>query len=141
VNGTLDEYRLEDIAGLDAAFVADEIRKSNLILEAQLLREQARLDEAACKFAEAARIEESLSQRCTAQGLIEKSFLHRFSTLSLWAQAGNFYQAIALGDELLASPALPERLRRRIQTYTNTLRVRRAHWYEELAMELTENAA
>ena len=46
--------------GLDAAFEADEARKSNLILEAQLLREQSRADEAAHRFAEAARIEESL---------------------------------------------------------------------------------
>ena len=128
-------------AGLGAAFEADEARKSSLILEAQLLREQARPDEAVYKFAEAARIEESLSQRCAARGFVEKSFLHRFSALSLWAQAGNFYQAIALGDELIASTALPERLRRRVHTYTNTLRIRRAHWYEELAMELIESAA
>jgi len=128
-------------AGLDAAFEADEARKSNLILEAQLLREQMRADQAARKFAEAAQIEESLGQRSAAQGLVEKSFLHRFSALSLWAQAGAFYQAIALGDELLASPTLPERLRQKIQTYTDTLRVRRAHWYEELALELTESAA
>lgn len=126
-------------AGLDAAFEADEARKSSLILEAQLLREQGRPDEAVYKFA--ARIEETLSHRCTAQRLPEKSFLHRFSALSLWAQAGNFYQAIALGDELLASSALPEHLRQRVQTYTNTLRVRRARLYEEMAMELTESAA
>jgi len=127
-------------AGLGATFETDEARKSNLILEAQLLREQARADEAVAKFAEAARIEESLGQRCAAQGLIEKSLLHRFSALSLWAQAGNFYQAIALGDELLASPDLAERLRQRIQKYTHTLRTRRARWYEELAMELTRSA-
>ncbi|MGH9833020.1 MAG: hypothetical protein ACRD9Y_08385 [Blastocatellia bacterium] len=77
--------------GLDAAFEADEARKSNLILEAQLLREQSRAGEAARKFAEAAQIEESLSQRCAVQGLTEKSFLHRFSALSLWAQAGAFF--------------------------------------------------
>jgi hypothetical protein len=130
-----------DRVGIDAAFETDEANKSNLILEAQILREQARADEAAHRFAEAARIEERLSQRCVALGLIEKSFLHRFSALSLWAQAGAFYQAIALGDELLASPDLPERLHRRIQTYTDTLRFRRAHWYEELAMELAESAA
>lgn len=128
-------------AGLDAAFEADEARKSKLILEAQLLREQARADEAVYRFAEAAQIEESLSQRCAAQGLIEKSLLHRFSALSLWAQAGNFYQAIALSDQLLAAPELPEPLRQRIHTYTNTLRLRRARWYEELALELTISAA
>ncbi len=127
--------------GLEAAFEADEVRKSNLILEARFLREQARADEAVAKFAEAARIEESLGQRCAAQGLVEKSLLHRFSALSLWAQAGNFYQAIALGDDLLASPGLAERLRQRVQTYTDTLRTRRARWYEELAMELTRSAA
>jgi hypothetical protein len=97
-------------------------------------------DEAARKFAEAAQIEESLSQRCAAQGIIEKSFLHRFSALRR-VGAGAFYQAIAFGDALLASPALPERLRQQIQTYTNTLRIRRAHWYEELALELAESAA
>jgi len=130
-----------DRAGLGAAFEADEARKSNLILEAQLLREQARADEAVAKLAEAARIEEHLGQHCAAQGLAEKSLLHRFSAISLWAQAGNFYQAIALGDELLASPDLTERLRQRIQTYTNTIRIRRARWYEELAQEMELSAA
>ncbi len=128
-------------AGLEAAFEADEARKSNLILEAQLLREQARADEAVVKFAEAARIEEHLGQCCADQGLVEKSLLHRFSALSLWAQAGNFYQAIALGDDLLSSPDLTERQRQRIQTYTDSIRLRRARWYEELARELELNAA
>lgn len=50
--------------GLDASFEAEEARKSDLILEAQLSREQSRADEAAHRFAEAARIEESLSHRC-----------------------------------------------------------------------------
>jgi len=127
--------------GLDAAFEDDEARKSSLILEAQLLREQGRPDEAVNKFAEAAQIEESLSQRCAAGGFAEKSSLHSFSAISLWAQAGNFYQAIALDDELLASAVLSERLRQRVQTYINTLRLRRAHWYEELATELSKSAA
>ncbi len=128
-------------AGLDAAFEADEVRKSDLILEAQLLRELARDDEAARKFAEAAQIEESLSQRCATLGLSEKSFLHSFSALSLWAQAGAFYQAIVLGNELLSSPALPEQLRHRVQTYTNTLRIRRALWYQDLAKAMAQSAA
>lgn len=49
--------------GQDTAFEADEARKSNLILEAQLLRNRRAPDEAARKFAEAAQIEESLSRR------------------------------------------------------------------------------
>jgi hypothetical protein len=113
----------------------EELSKSNLILAAQLLREQARTDEAAAKFAEAARIEECLGLQYAAQGQSEKANLHRYSAMSLWAQAGNFYQAIALGDELLASADLLERLHQRIQSYTQTLRQRRARWREELGLE------
>lgn len=116
--------------------LAEEARKSNLILEAQLLREQSRTDEAAAKFAEAARIEESLGQHYAAQGQHEKANLHHYSAMSLWAQAGNFYQAIALGDKLLASADLLERLRQRVQSYTQTLRQRRARWHEEVGLEL-----
>ena len=84
----------------------------------------------------AARIEESLAQHYSAQGQLEKASLHRYSAMSLWAQAGNFYQAIALGEELLASADLLERLRQRVQSYTHTLRLRRARWHEELGLEL-----
>jgi tetratricopeptide (TPR) repeat protein len=115
---------------------AEEVRKSNLILEAQLLREQGQTDEAAAKFAEAARLEESLGRHYAAQGQFEKAHLHRYSAMSLWAQAGNFYQAIELGDELLASPDLLERLRQRVQFYTQTLRQRRARWREEVGLEI-----
>ena len=123
-------------AGLDAAFQADEARKSNLIMEAQLLREQGRDDEAVAGFAGAAQIEESLSQRCLEQGLVEKFSVHRFSAASCWAQAGNFYRAIELCDELLARTDLPVGLRQRIQIYVHTLRARRAHLREELALEM-----
>lgn len=127
--------------GLDVAFETDEAHKSNLILEAQLLREQAKADEAGYKFAEAAQIEENLGQRCESQGLIDKSLLHRFSALSLWAQAGNFYRAIEIGDELLSSTDLPERLRQRVKAYTDTLRQRRTNWYKELTTEMEKSAA
>jgi hypothetical protein len=115
---------------LGAAFEADEARKSRLILEAQLLREQQQ-DEAAAKFAQAAVIEERLSNICEAKGLVEKSFVHGFSAASCWAQAGNFYHAIALCDVLLARPYLPDRLRQRIYDYAQILRARRAQWYAE----------
>jgi len=125
--------------GLDAVFEADEVRKSNLILEAQLLREQERYDEAAAKFAQAAMIEESLSNICETKKLMEKSFVHCFSAASCWAQAGNFYHAIALCDYLLACDDLPNRLRQRVYDYAHTLRVRRTQWYAELAFK-TESA-
>ncbi len=124
--------------GLDAAFEADEAQKSNLILSAQLLREQQQ-DEAAIKFAQAASIEEKLADICEEKGLIEKSLVHRFSAASCWAQAGNFYQAIALCDSLLARGDLPSRLREHIQDYDQTLRARRKQWYEELVLETTSS--
>lgn len=118
--------------GLDAAFEAEEERKSSLILEARLLREQRQQDEAAAKFAEAAEIEERLSDICEAEGLREKSFKHRFSAASCWAQAGNFYQAITLCNDLLARSNLPDRLRQRIGGYVDTLRDRQAKGVAEI---------
>lgn len=121
--------------GLDQGFEAEESRKSNLILTAQLLRVQQRQDEAVANFAQAARIEEHLSEVCESKGLLEKSFIHRFSAASCWAQAGDFYHAIALCDELLARADLPERLGQRVEEYAQTIRVRRDQWYEELILE------
>ena len=92
-----------DRQGLDQDFAVEEGKKSGLLLEAQLLRAQDRDEAAAAKLAQAARIEETLSERCLAVGLREKAWLHRFSAASCWAQAGNFYQAIAWCDDLLRS--------------------------------------
>ena len=118
--------------GLDAAFEADEVQKSNLILEAHLLREQQQEDKAATKFAQAAVIEEHLGKSCEKKGLVEKSFVHRFSAASCWAQAGNLYHAIALCDDLLARADLPDRLRQHVHNYAHTLRVRRAQMFHSI---------
>ena len=91
-----------DRDGLDRDFAIQEAKKSELLLEAQLLRAQDRIEAAAASLAEAARIEETLSERCLTAGLKEKAWLHRFSAASCWAQAGNFYQAIAWCDDLLS---------------------------------------
>jgi hypothetical protein len=124
--------------GLDAAFAAEESRKSNLLLQATLLREQGQ-EEAAIRFAEAADIEERLGATCVSRGLTEKSFVHRFSAASCWAQAGNLYRAIQLCQELLADTSVPARLRLRIERYLNTLRTRLNQWYAEAVAE-TANA-
>ena len=118
--------------GLGAEFAAAEARKSQLLLAAQLLRAQQQ-DAAATQFAEAALIEEQLSEICETNGLLEKALLHRFSAVGCWAQAGNFYRAIALCDEIQNRQAVPERLSQPIREYAATLRARRVQWYEELA--------
>jgi len=114
-----------DRHGLDVEFVADEVLKSNLILEGQLLNDRQQPDLAADRFAQAAEIEERLSRQCKSAGLNEKSWLHLFSAASCWARAGNFHEAICLGDELLAQEQLLPRLRQQVQEFTETLRQRR----------------
>jgi hypothetical protein len=118
--------------GLDAAFDAEEVCKSNLILEAQFLRVRQQYDEAAVNLAKAAEIEERLSAICEVKGLWEKAWMHRFSAANCWAQAGNLYDAITLSDELLARTDLPERLRQRLRAFTQDLRSRRAQCSAEL---------
>lgn len=132
----MDAQRARGISrhGLNEQFAAEEARKSALILEARLLRDQQ--DEgAAARFAEAAAIEEQLSELCEAQGLAEKANLHRFSAASCWALAGNFYRALILCDDLLSRSDLPVRLWQRVSEYARVVRQRRAEWYAGLALE------
>jgi hypothetical protein len=121
--------------GLDATFDQQEVRKSNLILEARLLRDQRQDEAAADRFAEAASIEECLADNCEKARLVEKSFVHRFSAVGCWAQAGDFYHAIRLCDDLLDRADLPERLRNRVQDYSQALRQRRSEWYSDLSLD------
>jgi hypothetical protein len=118
--------------GLDQSFATEETHKSELLLSAQLLRSRGQLEEAAVKLAEAALIEEKLSERCATAGLREKGWVHQFSAAGCWAQAGNFYQAITICAELLAQPELAPLLRTRVQDYAQLLRARRAQWYADL---------
>ena len=118
---------------VDPLFVAEETRKSNLLLEGQLLRAERRPDEAAARFAQAAEIEERLREACRTRGLRTESWVHRFSAAGCWAESGNSHEAIMLGEELLAEADLSPRLRQRIEEYTAALRRRREQWSADLA--------
>jgi hypothetical protein len=122
---------------LGANIEADETLKSNLIVEARLLNAQQQAAAAADRFAQAAEIEERLSEACAAQGLKEKSWIHLFSAASCWAQAGNFHEAICLGSRLLAQADLSPRLRQRVEEFTGSLRQRRMQWAAGLALAAT----
>jgi hypothetical protein len=117
--------------GLDAEFEVEEARKSELLWEAQLLRQS---DDAAAaeKFASVAGIEERLGDLFRARGLHEKALVHRFSAASCWAQAGNFYRAILLCEELLGLPDLSPALREHVGDYAARIRARRSDWYAAL---------
>ncbi len=121
--------------GLDEAFAAQEAKKSGLLLEAQILRAEDRGEAAATLLAEAAHIEELLSERCLAAELREKAWLHLVSAAGCWAQVGNFYRAISLCDDLLGQADLSVSLHRRIESYAHQLRARRAQWYADLVLE------
>jgi hypothetical protein len=123
-----------DRHGLGPAFDAEEVRKSNLIVEAQLLSDQQQADGAADRFAQAAEIEERLSAQCAEQRQREKSWLHLFSAASCWARAGDFHTAIGLGEDLLAHTDLTPRLRECVLTFTQTIRQRRTQWAAGLAL-------
>ena len=129
--------------GRDEAFNQKDIEKSNLLLEIQLLRaEQKSEDEVAAKFAQAASLEEHLSEVCAQKGWRENFFVHRWSAASCWAGAFNFYRALELCNELLAQADLPDRLRQRIQQYSLIIRARRVRLNAEIAetSEITEVA-
>lgn len=118
---------------VELLFAAEETRKSDLLLEAQFLRAERRTDEAAVRFAQAAEIEERLGEACQARGMRAEAWLHRFSAAGCWAQAGNFHEAITLGEALLAEADLSSRLRQRVEEYTAALRRRREQWSVGLA--------
>lgn len=118
--------------GPDDRYAADEVRKSNLILQARLLLAQNQEDAAAAHFAKAAEWEEQLTQRCLTGGMRDKAAAHHFSAAGCWAQAGNFFRAIVLCDELLGQAGVTDRLRREAQEYAHKLRVRRAEYYAGL---------
>jgi hypothetical protein len=123
--------------GLNPHFEADETLKSNLIMQARMLHAQQQPDAAANLFAQAAEIEERLSEICLNQGLNEKGWIHLFSAASCWAQAGNFHEAICLGDQLLADANLPARLRQSVEEFTTALRQRRIQWAAGLTLTAT----
>lgn len=123
-----------DRRDLDPSFEADEVLKSNLILEAQVLVAQQQADAAADRFAKAAEIEERLGSRCAELSLLQKSWVHLFSAASCWARAGDFHTALGVADELLAEPDLPSLLRQRVLGFADTIRQRRSEWSVGLAL-------
>lgn len=107
---------------------SEEVRKSNLLMEAQSLRAQGQTDAAADRFAEAAELEARLSELAATTGDRAAEWQHALSAAGCWAQAGNFYAAITITDELLAVPDLPTNLRTQIATYASAIRARREQW-------------
>jgi hypothetical protein len=116
---------------LPADLQAIEREKARLLLEAHLFKAQMRFAEAAERFEQAARYENKLADWATAQGLADLSYLHAFSALSCWAQAGDPHRALKLSQILLHSAKLTPPQRVQLQTYHDTLEQRWVSWMQQ----------
>lgn len=110
---------------------AIEREKSRLLLEAQTFKAQKQLIEAAERFAQAARYEQELADWATRQGHHGLSYLHAFSALSCWAQAGNPHRALELSQILLQSGTLTEAQKTQLTTYQEALEQRWVSWMQQ----------
>jgi hypothetical protein len=108
-----------------------EKEKSQLLLEAHMLKTQSQLSEAADRFAQAARYEEQLMEWAAAQGLDDLYYLHSFSALSCWAQAGDPHRALQMSHTLLDSVQLTKAQRAQLQNYKQRLEQRWISWMEQ----------
>ena len=105
-----------------------ERQKSNLILEANLLKQQGLYPQAAHKFAAAAMVEEELARQLVQSEYLDKAFFHHFSALSCWTQAGDLHRALLLGEMLLQTQTLSADQRAQVSQYLQTLQSRMAQW-------------
>ena len=110
----------------------EENRKSNLLLQAALLRAEGREELAASRFAEAATLEEKLAQRADADGNVQRALRSQFSAASAWANAGDFHHALILLQVLEQRADAPEPLKVRVRAFAETLRVQRRQWHDKL---------
>jgi hypothetical protein len=110
----------------------EEARKSDLLLQAALLRAEGQEELAASRFAEAATLEEQLAQRADAAGDALRAVRSHFSAASAWANAGDFHHALTLLQILEQRADAPEPLKARARAFAETLRVQRRHWHNTL---------
>lgn len=108
-----------------------EREKSRLLLEAHQLKAQKDLIEAAKRFAQAARYEEELAEWAMDQGFHDLHYLHAFSALSCWAQAGDPHRALEISQRLLKSDRLSEPQNVQLQAYYDALEQRWVSWMQE----------
>lgn len=113
-------------------FAEEEVKKSNLLLQAALLRDQGELEQASERFAAAAEIEERLAADAEAHHDWEKALRLRYSAASGWAYAGDFHHALALLRTLEAHADTPLALRCRIHAFAERVQAQREQWHQSL---------
>jgi hypothetical protein len=86
----------------------EEAHKSDLLLQAALLRAEGQEELAASRFADAATLEEQLAQRADEEGNALRAIRSQFSAASAWANAGDFHHALTLLQSLEQRADAPE---------------------------------
>jgi hypothetical protein len=134
----------------DTEYGDKEVKKSNLILEAGILKAKGCLEEAAIKFAEAGGLEEELQCFCQQNGFEKKSFVHAFSAVYCWIHAGDTHHALVLCKNIFKQKGLTEPLKQKAEQLLNDLhKMRKQYWDDfhekmqhlEEAQGLTEKVA
>lgn len=110
----------------------EEVHKSDLLLQAALLRAEGHEELAASRFAEAAILEEQIAQRADLAGDALRALRSHFSAASAWANAGDFHHALTLLQILEQRADAPEPLKARARAFAETLRVQRRQWHNTL---------
>lgn len=114
-----------------AELQALEPTKSRLLFEAKLLKGQQEYKKAAEKFIQVADIERQWAEWAEREDIPTQAFIHRYSELSCWAQAGNPYRALHLIEQLLASSHLSPEQRTDLQQYQASLHYQFINWMGE----------
>lgn len=102
--------------------------KTRLVLEANRLRLQQQFRTAADHFAQAARYEQQLADWADMEQLRDLSYLHRFSAVSCWAQAGDPYRALLLIQQMLTIMTLNQKQYEQLQAFRTKLEGRMIEW-------------
>lgn len=112
--------------------VSAETRKSNLLLQAALLRDQGDLEQASALFATAAEIEERLAAEADARNDSAHALRSWYSAASAWAHAGDFHHALTLLQALQQRPDVPSALRARMNAFSAKVQEQRELWRQAL---------
>ena len=115
-----------------APYPEEEYRKSDLLLQAALLRAQGQDEMASVRFAEAGVLEERLALRAEAEGDVRRALRAHFSAATAWANAGDFHHALTLLQIFEGRADVPEPLKLRARAFAETLRIQRRQWQTTL---------
>lgn len=120
-----------DRSALSESFRQTERKKSNLLLEANILHLQGAYEAASDQFAIVAALESDLASQLAEAKNFDKAFVHLFSAVSCWAKAGDLHRALAMGEELLRAENLSPSQRQQVTVYLDSLRSRMIQWMRQ----------